>query len=447
MIHRRILPATLVLLAGANFGCHGPNSDTVSIVTNARIWTGDPQEPTATALVVQNGRFVFVGNDDDARAYADDNVRPIDANGARIIPGLIDAHLHLVSGGLQLSRINLREVEDRDEFIREIAEQARAAHMEDRWILGGRWSTESWPDPTQPRKEWIDPVTPNNPVLLSRMDGHGALANSVALKLAGIDREGPADPIGGEIVRDPATGEPTGILRESAIGLVSRHIPAPSAQQLDQALTAAMRHANQHGITGVHTMSPWEYVAVFDRARSAGRLTLRIRQYVSEADWTEYIDKVRAHRGDDRLRLVGFKQFMDGSLGSRTAYMARPFADNPPDQPNRRGLLREVMHTEGELQRMCNAAHAAGLTPAIHAIGDQANHIVLNTYERLRKTHSAFRTPHSALLKPQAPSPKPQASSLKPQASSLKPQASPLFASNTLNTSSPPTSSASRASA
>ncbi len=400
-------------------GCAAEPIRTLGIY-NARIWTGDPRSPEATVLVVENGRFTYVGDDPSLATRCGQparlsdlfrETRVLDAGGARIIPGLIDAHLHLVSGGLQLSRLNLRDAPDRAAFVDAVADGAKQTPP-GRWILGGRWTTESWPDPAQPRKEWIDPVTPDNPVLLSRMDGHGALANSVALKLAGIDANGPPDPPGGEIERDAATGEPTGILRDTAIDLVERLIPPPTAEELDAALVAAIGEANRHGITCVHTMSSWPSVEVFDRARLDGRLTLRIRQYVEEADWQPFVERAARHRGDEWFRVAGFKQYADGSMGSRTAYMAEPYADNPPERRHHRGLLREVMldaepstrpsiadagqrqaavALPTRLQRMAGAAGAAGFSPAVHAIGDQANHLVLDEYERLQSPASAGR--------------------------------------------------------
>jgi len=392
-------------------GACTPQAETL-VVRNAKIWTGDPDMSSATMMVIRDGRFSYVGIDEPAFCGFE-KARLLDARGARIIPGLIDSHLHLISGGLQLSRLQLRDVTGRQAFIAAVADHARQL-PEGSWILGGRWSTESWPDPAQPTKEWIDPVTPDHPLLLSRMDGHGALANSVALRLSGIDKNGPADPPGGQIERDPETGEPTGILKDTAIGLVGRHVPPPTADELDAALDAAMKEANRHGLTCVHTMSPWSDLAVLDRARSAGRLTLRTRVYVMEDDWRDYVDQAKSRANDEWVQICGFKQFADGSLGSRTAYMSAPYADKPPNAPDCCGLPRKLLDPspEGErrarassavpaevrsrsqLTQLYMAAHEAGLSPAIHAIGDRAIHEVLDTYEVVigsppDRTHSA----------------------------------------------------------
>lgn len=394
----------MFLAAASLWGGCAPQGSRTLLITNAKVWTADPAHPQATAFVVRDGKFVYVGDNQTAEARAGEDAKRIDLHGSRVIPGMIDAHLHLISGGMQLARLNLRDVPDRAAFIDAIATRARQTPTGG-WILGGRYSTESWPDPAQPNKAWIDEVTADHPVLLSRMDGHGALANSVALKIAGVDRNGPADPPGGEIERAPKTHEPTGILKDAAIGLVGRHVPARSDEQTDRALKAAMVEANRHGLTGVHTMSSWADLAALDRARQSGDLTLRVRLYASEADWSAHVDKIKDFPADDWIRIPGFKQFMDGSLGSRTAYMAMPYSDNPPDKPNRRGLLRELAQSTGRLEEMCRLADAAGLNPAIHAIGDQANHLLLDIYEKVGKTNGRrsdrrFRIEHAQHLLP-----------------------------------------------
>jgi len=394
------LSAFALLFIASSAGCN-PVGRYDLVIRNAKIWTGDASNPSAQVLAIGGVKFLFVGQEKDFQLRPIDtgiNTVIIDARGARIIPGLIDSHLHLISGGLQMARIQLRDVPNREAFIAAIGAWAKKTPT-GRWITGGRWSTESWPDAAQPTKEWIDPVTPDHPVLLSRMDGHGALANSVALKLAGIDAKGPPDPGGGVIDRDPKTHEPTGMLRDAAIELVAGHQSEPSDGELDTALVAAMKEANRHGITCVHTMSPWRDVAVLDRARRKKTLTLRARVYVMEEDWRPFISKADAHGGDDSVGIRGFKQFADGSLGSRTAFMAAPFADNPPEKRDWRGLLREVMQGPEQFNRFCDAAFSAGYAPATHAIGDQANHVVVDTYERMianaRRSGTSEGTSHA----------------------------------------------------
>lgn len=371
---------SLALLFISHIGCsansespqaHPQSGAADLLVVNARIWTADPDRPEASAFLIRDGRFSYVGDDATARAKAPNNTKELNAHGRRILPGLTDSHLHLIDGGLQLSRINLRDVADRAEFVHAV--KARAQQMTDgQWMLGGRWTTDSWKHPESPTREWIDPVTPHNPVLLSRMDGHGALANTIALNVAGIDRHGPPDPPGGVIERDPKTGEPTGILKDAAIELVNAVMPKPSDNELDEGLKAAMKHANEHGITAVHTMSEYAHLAAFDRARDRGELTLRIRQYIMEDDWAAYLDRAKAHKDDDWVTVRGFKAYADGSLGSRTALMKEPYNDNPPDKPNWCGLESMDHEARNQWGRDCKEVMLQGYSPAVHAIGDMA---------------------------------------------------------------------------
>jgi len=347
-------------------------------IVNARVWTAAGTE--AGALAIVGDRFAVVGTDTQIQRWVGPNTRIIDARQKRVVPGLVDCHIHLVGGGLQLARLNLRDISSRDQFIAAVADAVRNT-APGQWILGGRWSVESWPDPQPPRKEWLDPVTSQSPVLLSRMDGHQALANSAALKLADIDRDGPPDPEGGVIERDPETGEPTGILKDAAMDLVSRHVPDPSQDALYAALLRAMKHLNSLGVTGVHEVSGPEDLPVLTRAHRENALTLRVRKFLSVDDWREHLDTVKDFPiRDHRLTLAGFKGYMDGSLGSRTAYMYRPYADAAPDADYPCGLLADQADPPREFRHQIETADGAGLQCVVHAIGDEANHLLLDAY-------------------------------------------------------------------
>ncbi len=386
---------------GESQASHVPGSSVVLanlVIINARIWTGaeggarpgDPAEPTAVAIA--GDKIVAVGDDATVHSFIGPQTKVIDAGGRRVIPGITDCHTHAISGGLHLARLNLRDVRNRNEFIQAIADDAKTK-AKGQWVLGGRWSVESWPRTEQPDKSWIDPVTGDTPVYLSRMDGHQALVNSAALRLAGIDASGPPDPKGGEIERDPRTREPTGILKESAADLVSDLIPDPTPAEYDAALRRAMKHANSLGVTSVNDMSLPEHLEVFHRAEERDELTIRITSYMYEEDWAKCISKFPSYKLDsDMLRLVGLKGFMDGSLGSRTAYMREPYSDNSPDEPYPRGQLTAMADPPEKFQDLVARADAKGLQLAVHAIGDEGNHLLLDAYEAAQRRNG----PHDA---------------------------------------------------
>ena len=272
------------------------------VIDNARIWS-DGRVGFAEFAAVRDGRFVYVG------AYEAEFIGPetevVDAAGRVVIPGLIDSHIHMLGGGTQLMRLHLRDVVDRDAFIDSVAEQA-ADLPDGAWILGGRWSTESWVDPRQPTRAWVDDVSNGHPLLLSRMDGHSALVNTVGLKIAGITADGPPDPPGGVIDRDPATGEPTGIVRDAAIELVSRHVPELTLQEQVDALTRATTEALKHGITAVSDIPDLGDLPAYTRLAEIGP-DIRFFLYITADDWGEALKQVR-----------GFPQELGCAPGHRT---------------------------------------------------------------------------------------------------------------------------------
>jgi predicted amidohydrolase YtcJ len=358
------------------------------VIVHGKIWSGaQPPERKlgrpgdVTALAMAGGRIIAVGRDQSVQPLIDPETRVIDAKGRRIIPGITDSHTHIISGGFQLARLGLRDVTNREAFIRAVEKEVKTKKKGE-WVLGGRWSVESWADPQSPTRRWLDPVTGDVPVYLSRMDGHQALVNSAALRLAGIDASGPPDPKGGEIERDPETGEPTGILKESAKDLVSDLIPEPTTDQRYEALRRAMSHANSLGVTSVHDMSEPEDLDAFRRAHEEGKLTLRITTYLMDEDWAAHLKDIEEFPIiDDRYRIAGLKGFMDGSLGSRTAYMREPYSDAPPQTPYPRGQLAAMAADTGSFRDQVATMDARGLQIAIHSIGDEANHLLLDAYE------------------------------------------------------------------
>lgn len=369
-------------------------------IKNAKIWTGtnvagrggaatDRLEPTAVAIA--GARIVAVGSDEEIERHVVAGTRVIDAEGRRVIPGITDSHTHIIGGGFQLDRLNLRDAKNRDEFVRMIGEAAGEKKNAE-WLLGGRWSVESWDKPEPPRAAWLDPATGDTPVFLTRMDGHQALVNTAALKLAGIDASGPADPVGGEIERDPKTKEPTGILKESAMDLVSRHAPPVTREQQYAALLRAMKHANSLGITSVQDMSAWDDFLTFHQAANERALTVRITAYATSDRWSDDVQRVIAAAklfNHPVLTIAGFKGYMDGSLGSRTAYMRKPYADATPEMPYPRGQLSAFADSYSTFLSHVVAADAAELQLAVHAIGDEGNHLLLNAFEEAARRNGS----------------------------------------------------------
>jgi predicted amidohydrolase YtcJ len=369
------------------------------VLENARIWS-DGLVGFAEFAAVRDGRFIQVGDRDEAIIGPD--TRRVDARGRVVIPGIIDAHLHMLGGGEQLQRLQLRDAADRQDFIRRVRAWADGL-PHDGWILGGRWSVESWATPQQPTREWVDEAAGDHPLYLSRMDGHSALVNSVALRRAGITSDGPPDPAGGVIDRDPRTGEPTGILRDRAMELVARHIPSPTLRDQVSALRQAALTALRHGITSVGDIPSIGDMPAYERLAEYGP-EVRFFVYPTASDWAEAAEIVRGFQGRPGwVEVRGLKTYIDGSVGSRTAYMREPFLGNPPDRPSWRGLLREGIE-DGRLERNVAAARAQGLQTIAHAIGDEGNHVLLNALETVYGDDLAdarCRSEHAQHLLPQ----------------------------------------------
>lgn len=367
------------------------------ILINGRVWTGKTSQPWAEALASREERIIAVGSNSDIKKLADVKTRIIDLQGRLALPGFIDDHTHFIEGGFHLLSVDLRDAASPEEFARRIRDHA-AKLPAGRWITGGDWDHERWSGGPLPTKEIIDGYTRNNPVFVSRLDGHMALANSVALRMAGITR-GTKDPPGGTVVRDPKTGDPTGVLKDAAQSLVYRVIPEPTEGERGEALKASLAEAARFGVTSIQDITPWQDYEAYKKFREAGRLTVRVYARTPMSEWKRQADLVaRQGPGDDWLRLGGLKAFMDGSLGSTTALFFEPYND----APNTSGLMVDDNIPEGKLKQHIKDADKAGLQCSIHAIGDKANNILLNYFEEVEKANGArdrrFRIEHAQHL-------------------------------------------------
>jgi predicted amidohydrolase YtcJ len=369
------------------------------IIINAIIHTMDQSHPTAEAVAILGNRIVAVGSSKEIKKLAGPQTRVIDAKGQLVLPGFNDSHVHFLGGGFQLSSVDLRDANSTDEFadrIRKFAEKLPAG----RWITGGDWDHERWSGAPLPTKELIDRYTPNTPVFVSRLDGHMALANSLALRLAGVTRQ-TLDPPGGLIVRD-RSGEPTGILKDAAMSYVWKVVPPSSFEEKLAAARAATSHAASLGVTSVQDMSAGSDVGVYQTLLDRGELKTRIYAVSPLPAW-ERLGRtgVRAHFGSEMLRIGGLKGFADGSLGSTTAFFYEPYKD----APSTHGLAGDEMYPEGVMLERVHGADRAGLQVMIHAIGDRANDLILSIYEQVISENGErdrrFRIEHAQHLRPQ----------------------------------------------
>jgi predicted amidohydrolase YtcJ len=378
---RKLAIYFLILMTGAHVNSQSRPSATL-IVTNAVIYTVDEQHPKAEAVAVIGDRIVAVGSRAEVDSWRGPQTKIINAGGKLVVPGFNDSHLHFISGGEQLNQVNLTDAASPQEFAKRIAAQVNKTRKGE-WILGGRWDETKWPKPDLPTKELVDPVTGDTPIFIERYDGHLSLANSAAMRLAGINAKTPDVP-GGVILRD-ASGNPTGIFKDAAQNLINKTIPPMSHERRMRAARRALEHAAALGVTSVQDMNPeFADVAVYSELAEKGELTTRIYAVPMETSWQDQAKiGVRRAWGSSYLRLGAVKGYADGSLGSRTAYMFEPFAD---DHGNR-GLLSDEMHPPGAMRDRLMQADAAGLQLRIHAIGDRAISMILDIFTDIEKEH------------------------------------------------------------
>jgi predicted amidohydrolase YtcJ len=394
------ISAALLLISIVISSCTSPQKEFATLViSNARIWTGDPEQPWAEAVASRGEKIIAVGAVASMEPLISETTKVIAIDGSMLVPGFIDTHVHFLSGSSGLASVQLRDAKTPENFSKRIAEFAKTIEPGE-WILNGAWDHTNWGGQL-PSREWIDAVTPDNPVWVSRLDGHMGLANSRALDLAGIDADSP-DIDGGTIVRDES-GKPSGILKDNAMRSVFAVLPELTEAQLDRYLDAGMQYVASNGVTTLHDVfadefDSWASLATFRRADSKGALITRIYSVSPLHEWQKLAEDVAANgRGNDWLKTGGVKAMMDGSLGSHTAAFLEPFSDTPGDH----GFLVNSLE---DMRAWITGADAAGLQVMVHAIGDKAIRDLLDIYYEVAKAHGdrdrRFRIEHAQHIHP-----------------------------------------------
>ncbi|HEX9610502.1 MAG TPA: amidohydrolase, partial [Gemmatimonadales bacterium] len=366
------------------------------VVLNAKIYTADVNRPMAEALAVRGGRIAFVGSARGALALAGPRTEKLDLAGRTVIPGIVDAHAHLLGLGQALRTVDLVGTRSYEEVVARVAERAKTARPGE-WIRGRGWDQNDWADTRFPTHQALSRAVPNNPVYVTRVDGHAALVNAKALELAQVTAA-TLDPTGGRFIRDSA-GAPTGVLIDAAQGIVGRVIPAPSRTELREQTLAAIAEANRWGLTGIHDAGVGtEGIAVYEALAREGRYNLR--NYVMIRTNDEGLDAFM-RRGPQnglhggRLWIRAIKLSADGALGSRGAALLEPYADDPGNT----GLITTPPE---RIKSVAVRALRTGFQLNVHAIGDRANRIVLDQFAAaLREVPVAdhrFRIEHAQIL-------------------------------------------------
>jgi hypothetical protein len=367
------------------------------VFTNARIWTVDKSRPNAEAVAVLGGRILAVGTGAEIKKNVGKPTKVYDLGGKRMLPGFIDNHTHFMSGGFQLQSVDLKHAKSEQEFAKLIRE--RAEKYPQRWITGGDWDHDNWPGGKLPTKELVDSFTQGTPVFVNRYDGHMALANSYVLKLAGVTKE-TKDPPGGTVVKDPLTGEPTGVLKDEAMSYVYRIMPEESEEERLEAARLALAEARKLGLTSIQDISSAEHIRTYQTLKAKKELTARFYCRLPISQWENLAKAgLQVPFGDEWIRIGSLKAFADGSLGSSTALFFEPYASDP----STKGLASDIV-LDGRLEKWALAADQARLQLSIHAIGDSANSLMLDLFEKIAGNNPAwdrrFRIEHAQHIHP-----------------------------------------------
>ena len=397
-----ILASTLSLLADAAAAVQKAQAADL-VLWNGKIWTVNKDQPEAEGLAIWHGRIVAVGKNDDIKPLIGAGTKVVALKGRRVVPGFYDSHVHLLGSGQRLSEVALKDAENEEEFGRRLRDFDRKLPR-DRWLLGGEWVHDRAFKGALPTAELLDKYVANRPVFLRRYDGHMAVVNTRVLKMANITAKTPERP-GGVIYRKPGTSEPTGLLRDNAMGLVDGLIPAPSDTEIAEAVRAALLEISRHGVTSVQDMDGSDAATrqklfrLYQQLVQSGKLTVRVDFRWPLAEWRQLAQfGVQAGFGDDWVKIGGLKGFLDGSLGSSTAKMYEPFLN----EPNSTGVFVTPLD---RMRAYVQGADKAGLSVAVHAIGDQANAEMLDIFAEVARVNGPrdrrFRIEHAQHLRPQ----------------------------------------------
>jgi predicted amidohydrolase YtcJ len=394
-INQTLRRAALSLLLGGALSAQTTKPADL-IVTNARIYTVDDTKPIVAAMAVRDGRIAFAGSEREAMALKGPTTQTLDLGGRTVIPGMVDAHAHLLGLGQYLSVVNLVGAKSYDEVIARVVARARTA-APGTWVLGRGWDQNQWGDTRFPTHDALTRAVPNNPVYLTRVDGHAGLANAAAMRLAGVTAN-TKDPSGGRVERT-SSGEPTGVFVDNAKQLVEHAIPESTRDEERNALKAAIAEAHRWGLVGVHDAGESRTtIDIMEDMAKAGELPFRL--YVMIGDDSAAIAHYLA-RGpqsglyDNHLWIRSIKLYADGALGSRGAALLEPYSDDPKNN----GLL---LSAPEHIQDVATRALRAGFQVGTHAIGDRGNRIVLDAYDAALKTvptaDHRFRVEHAQIL-------------------------------------------------
>jgi predicted amidohydrolase YtcJ len=405
-IRTRLLFAILPLMAVVLFAAfhtrlsRAQTTPTTTYYTHGRIYTNDPENPWAEAMAVSEGKISCIGKMDHVLldcGGGQEGVETVNLRGQFVMPGFNDAHVHLGGAGAEALAVPLVGVPSAEEMQKRVAD-AVAQHKPGEWITGGGWDHTTWPEKKFPNRQQLDTVAPKNPAILVHISGHVAVANSLALKSAEIDRNTP-NPPGGEIEHD-ALGEPTGMLKEgAAMSLVRVRIPDPAPEQRRKGIELVLENVARNGVTSVQDNSDWEDFQVYKQIKDEGKLTVRITEWLPFSLPLNDLQNLRAQGGtrDPWLKTGALKAVTDGALGSRTAAMLEPYSDDPSTT----GIFT---FDPDKLRAMAIERDKAGFQLNFHAIGDRANRIALDVFEAVRKANGPRdrrdRIEHAQVVEP-----------------------------------------------